>query len=87
MSLNLLNILSINHFLYYILYYINRDDRKKENNRKRDNERNRDKRNGDKINWDNEINRDNNRNNIKRKAKVFPMLCHSARLEGSLHNR
>ena len=33
--------------------------------RKRDNEKNRDKRNGDKMNWDNEINRDNNRNNIK----------------------
>ena len=66
LTLNLLNIFSIHHFLYYILYYIDRDnDRKKENNRKRGNERNRDKRNGDKMNWDNEISRDNNRNNIK----------------------
>ena len=31
----------------------------KKNNRKRD------KRNGDKMNWDNDINRDNNKNNIK----------------------
>ena len=66
LTLNLLTTFSIHHFLYYILYYINRDnDRKEENYRKRDNERNGDKRNGDKMNYDNEINRDNNRNNIK----------------------